>query len=1077
MKVHAHVSRFLNSSSLAMALVLPLAAILAGCGGGGQSTPISTPAPSVSVAASPASIPSGDSSMITVTASNATQVTVSGSDGSSYTMPGTGGTQAVTPSATTTYVASATGTGGNATAKATVTVAAVPAPTVTIAANPTTVTAGSSTTLTVTASNATQVTVTGTDGSSYTLAVSGGTQVVSPSATTTYTASASGAGGSATATAKVTVTQAPPPAPTVSVTATPTTVSTGGSATLTVTATNATQVTIAGSDGSSYTLAASGGTQVVTPAATTTYTATATGAGGSLTATATVTVIAPPPLGPTVTLAASPSSVNAGTPSTLTVSASNATSVVVTGSDGSSYTLAATGGTQAVTPAATTTYTATATGAGGTVTATAVVTVTPITVTISANPTTIVAGNPTTLTVVATHATSVSITGADGSSYVVSAIGGTQTVSPTTTTTYTATASNPLGSMTATTTVTVTPAPTPTVTITANPTTILQGASSVLTVATALATQPVTITGTDSSSYTLPAAGGTQTITPTGTVIYTATATGPSSSATATATVTVTPGPKSINHVIFMLQENHTFDNYFGMLNPYRQGTQDPNGQPWNVGDDGNPYNVDGLDHPAAMISNPTDDPGSPAGTPPSFSPFKFKSTCIDDDSSDWLASEGDVYRWHFDTARPIDMNGFVHTAQGFANSCNSSGTCSGQFSDTQGQRAMGYYDQGFLNYYYFMASEFALSDRWFSPIASKSTPNRIATFTGGTTGGLVYDPGYNDHLGGVNGPSIFDELTAAGVSWKVYYSVTDGRCTASDDCTGGAASYPATDLGYLFSDAKYLYQNPSGAPCVAPTISSLAAVGDTSNYYCVDPTHVAPLSTYNSDVANGTLPSFSFIEAGYGLNDEHPDSGQPVTRGQAAVASIINALMESPSWKDSAFFFAYDEGGGPFDHVPPVPGHSNDNTDASLGTIPDIASISVNPDQYKPCVSQNYPTPTQHCDLKPSDPGASAGDASAADEQGFGAQIGFRVPNFVISPFARRHYVSHIPMDHTAVIRFVEDRFIGNHKYLTARDAAQPNLLDFFDFSGVPWSTPPTPPTPFSDPGAAYCTAGNLGP
>ena len=66
-----------------------------------------------------------------------------------------------------------------------------------------------------------------------------------------------------------------------------------------------------------------------------------------------------------------------------------------------------------------------------------------------------------------------------------------------------------------------------------------------------------------------------------------------------------------------------------------------------------------------------------------------------------------------------------------------------------------------------------------------------------------------------------------------------------------------------------------------------------------------------------------------------------------------------------------------------------------------------------------------------------------------------------VISPFTRRHYVSHVPMDHTAVIKFVENRFIGSSAHLTARDAAQPNLLDFFDFNNVPWATPPTPPAP----------------
>ncbi len=86
---------------------------------------------------------------------------------------------------------------------------------------------------------------------------------------------------------------------------------------------------------------------------------------------------------------------------------------------------------------------------------------------------------------------------------------------------------------------------------------------------------------------------------------------------------------------------------------------------------------------------------------------FKFKSTCIDDDSSAWLASYGDVNRYDFLTTRPILTDGFVHTAEGYAKSCAASNSCSGAFTDTAGQRAMGYYDQGFLNYYYYMASQF----------------------------------------------------------------------------------------------------------------------------------------------------------------------------------------------------------------------------------------------------------------------------------------------------------------------------------------------------------------------------------
>jgi hypothetical protein len=53
--------------------------------------------------------------------------------------------------------------------------------------------------------------------------------------------------------------------------------------------------------------------------------------------------------------------------------------------------------------------------------------------------------------------------------------------------------------------------------------------------------------------------------------------------------------------------------------------------------------------------------------------------------------------------------------------------------------------------------------------------------------------------------------------------------------------------------------------------------------------------------------------------------------------------------------------------------------------------------------------------------------------------------------------------MDHTAIIKFVENQFIGSSAHLTARDSAQPNLLELFDFSKVPWQTPPTPPAPVS--------------
>jgi phospholipase C len=489
----------------------------------------------------------------------------------------------------------------------------------------------------------------------------------------------------------------------------------------------------------------------------------------------------------------------------------------------------------------------------------------------------------------------------------------------------------------------------------------------------------------------------------------------------------------------------------------------------WNIGDDGNNYQVDGIDD--KLKTTEVNDSGT------SFPLFKLRSTCIDDDSSEWLASFGDVNRYDFKTSRPIQQNGFVHTGEGFATNCANTNGCTGAYTDVAGQRAMGYYDEGFLNYYYYMAAQFAVSDRWFSPLASKSTPNRIAMFSGGTTQGLIRDPGYDDHLGALPLPSIFQALDNAGVSWKLYYTQTVGGCLDGDDCAPGTANEPGTTFGYINYYHKYEYINPTHAACTPPTQPS-SVVGDTKDSFCIDPNHIAKLSTYFSDVASGNLASFSFIESG-SATDEHPASWQNVLGGQVEVASIINAFMASPSWNDSVFFFSYDEGGGPYDHVPPVPGHSNDFTDASLlaaTTIPDIASIVVNPDSYFPCLPSTSPA-TQHCDLEAGYPGTSPGDAATV--HGFAAQIGFRLPNIVISPFTRRHYVSHIPMDHTAVIKFVENRFIGPNAHLTARDAVQPDLLDFFDFNNVPWAAPPTPPNPVTSQTLGYspCTPAALGP
>ena len=561
------------------------------------------------------------------------------------------------------------------------------------------------------------------------------------------------------------------------------------------------------------------------------------------------------------------------------------------------------------------------------------------------------------------------------------------------------------------------------VTISANPAQIAQGQSSTLTITAQNASQVVVTNNVDSTSQSLASSGGTLSVSPSQTTTYTATATaadGTKATSSAIVTVATSGSIAAVNHVLFMLQENRSFDTYFGMLNPYRRTNH------WNIGDDGHTYDVDGIDDKLATISN-QDDEGA------SFSLFHATSTCLDDMTSSWLESYGDVSRWDFTPSRAINMDGFVHTAENFAKS----GAGSGAFTDLTGQRAMAYYadtdstgTNPELNYYYYVASQFGLSDRWFSPVSSKTIPNRIATLSGGTTQGYAFDPGADDQAPQLNAQTVFQLLDNNHITWKIYYSHTDPDGS------------PSTTFKYFSYANNFISRNSSGA-------------------LVVDGNHIAPISQYFTDAQNGALPQFSYIETNFGSSDEHPGSGQSILVGQQQVANIINALMASSSWSDSVFFVAFDEGGGPYDHVPPVPGHTNQNTSSSLaGMEGDVTPIAVNPDSFLPCTPQTAGVYNNHCDLRPDSPGAHSNDAAA--QFGFAAQIGFRVPNMIVSPFTRRHYVGHNAMDHTAVIHFLEERF--NLPALTKRDAAQPNLLDFFDFTNKPWATPPASgqiPTP----------------
>jgi len=188
----------------------------------------------------------------------------------------------------------------------------------------------------------------------------------------------------------------------------------------------------------------------------------------------------------------------------------------------------------------------------------------------------------------------------------------------------------------------------------------------------------------------------------------------------------------------------------------------------------------------------------------------------------------------------------------------------------------------------------------------------------------------------------------------------------------------------------------------------------------------------YFTDLTNGTLPAVAYIEPGYNSGlDEHPGvddnvPGANIRVGAQYVSTLINGLMQSTSWKDSVFILTFDEFGGFYEHVPPQSEPSPD------GIKPMDLLPGPPPNGPDVCVNGTGPT----CDF---------------------VYTGYRVPLIVVSPFSKKNYVSHTVADATAWLKLVEKRF--DLASLTDRDAAQMDMTEFFDFTNIPWKTPPTPP------------------
>jgi phospholipase C len=286
------------------------------------------------------------------------------------------------------------------------------------------------------------------------------------------------------------------------------------------------------------------------------------------------------------------------------------------------------------------------------------------------------------------------------------------------------------------------------------------------------------------------------------------------------------------------------------------------------------------------------------------------------------------------------------------------------------------------------LAREFAVCDQWFSAMPGPTWPNRFFLHAA-TSGGLDRSPNAREtarsQFGGYqfeNG-SIFEALDRSGLGWRIYH----------DDPLPQVSALSVMDLDTMRS-------------------------------------HYRRLDDLGADLMDEDFaPAYVFIEPNYGLlvpplgdfqcgNSQHPCDD--VTRGDALIKEVYEAIRQSPHWESSLLVVTYDEHGGFYDHVPPPPG------------VP-------------------------------------PGDADGPSNNGHGFRfdrLGVRVPTVIVSPWVPDvrspertcNLVDNTLYDHTSLLATVERLF--GLPALTARDAAANDFLHLLS-AETPRDAPRTLPPP----------------
>jgi len=432
-----------------------------------------------------------------------------------------------------------------------------------------------------------------------------------------------------------------------------------------------------------------------------------------------------------------------------------------------------------------------------------------------------------------------------------------------------------------------------------------------------------------------------------------------------------------IKHIVVLMMENHSYDNYLGML----------------------AGRGDGL--PVDEAGVPTAENTLPNGQQVPVHHLKSTAQVRGNPSQTWNAS-------HISFAE---------------------GTCSG-FATSVWQTVpggdpavpMGYWTAAELPFYYELARTFPVADRWFCSCLGPTFPNRRFLISG-TAHGLIDDLPW-DLVDYPPAGTIFDALTKHGISWVNYHNVHPAFGVFKRLLGGSGLEF----FRRLASVGRWLplvVNAVRGNKSYTADLYPLGLAGAVR--------HLRSTQQFFADAAAGSLPAVSLIDPDFGLYSE--ENPQDIAVGEAFASAVVNAVMHGPAWSSTLLIWTYDEHGGYYDHVPPPAAVAPDDVPARNWQL------------ATPWVRWlvGFLAPKQLARLANVDTGPVSYD-----------QYGFRVPAVIVSPYARPDFVLHDELDHTSILKLIEEKW--NLPPLTHRDAAAVSPLSALDLTSPPaFGEPPS--------------------